>query len=508
MALAFQSILPYNMHELSIDCARAGMSKLSLVDFDTFGDVAAEDDAVLDYFVSTNAVERIANRSAFLVLGRKGTGKTAIVRYFTEGDRNPLSKALNLRGYPWSVHASRVDHGASEIEAYVSSWRYLISVELASLVLGDKNAEKCAEAKPLRQFLNDNYGGANPSLSEILQPSSLKLEKFSLEPTIMGNKLGSVSLNRAGKDHRFGLELNALSDAILSSVEQVALKMKLGSLSLHFDELDQGLSQFDESRGKMIIGLILAARDIKRAGDREFGAIDPVVYLRTDLWDDLQFSDKNKISQTLTYHLEWSSDSLLDLVETRLKAKLSKSARWDDVADPALMRGSQSKFNHILARTFLRPRDVIRFLNTALAEAKKRSENPLVFKNQDIVSSREDYSFYLKQELDDEIRPHWPSWDEALQACSAISTITFERADFEKEYGKRQSAKNKVSAEEALEYLYRFSVVGYDRRSGYGGSSWAFQYTDPHAGWDAAASRFKVHLGLKEYAKLRESREN
>jgi hypothetical protein len=55
--------------------------------------------------------------------------------------------------------------------------------------------------------------------------------------------------------------------------------------------------------------------------------------------------------------------------------------------------------------------------------------------------------------------------------------------------------------------LYRFSVVGYDRRSGYGGSSWAFQYTDPQAGWDAGASRFKVHLGLKEYAKLREARE-
>jgi hypothetical protein len=45
-------------------------------------------------------------------------------------------------------------------------------------------------------------------------------------------------------------------------------------------------------------------------------------------------------------------------------------------------------------------------------------------------------------------------------------------------------------------------------RSGYGGSSWAFQFIDPQAGWDAAASKFKVHLGLKEYAKLRETRES
>jgi hypothetical protein len=258
----------------------------------------------------------------------------------------------------------------------------------------------------------------------------------------------------------------------------------------------------------MLIGLVLAARDIKRVGERKYGAINPVVYLRTDLWDDLQFSDKNKISQTLTFHLEWNSKSLLDLVETRLRAKLAPGASWNDISEEGLMRGSQSKWNHILARTFLRPRDVIRFLNTALDRAKERGgEMPLTFANEDIVRSREDYSSYLKQELDDEIRPHWAYWDEALQACSAISTITFERDDFEREYAQRKSPKNDVTAAEALALLYRFSVIGYERRSGYGGSSWAFQYTDPEAGWDNVANRFKVHLGLKEYAKLREARE-
>jgi hypothetical protein len=284
----------------------------------------------------------------------------------------------------------------------------------------------------------------------------------------MGNQLGSVSLSRPTQDHQFGLELNALSNSIFSAVEKVSLETKLEPLSLHFDELDQGLSELDEERSKMLIGLILAARDIKRTGERRYGAINPVVYLRTDLWDDLQFSDKNKISQTLTFRLEWISQSLIDLVETRLRAKLAPKASWDDIAEEGLMRGSQSKWNHILARTFLRPRDVIRFLNTALDRAKARGGEPLVFTNEDIVSSREDYSSYLKQELDDEIRPHWAYWDEALQACSAISTITFERNDFEREYARRQSASNDVTADKALALLYRFSVIGYERRSGYG----------------------------------------
>jgi hypothetical protein len=71
-----------------------------LKNLDSFGDVAAEDDAVLEYFLATKAVEKIDNGEAFLVLGRKGTGKTAIVRYFTEKQEGDRARALSLRGYP------------------------------------------------------------------------------------------------------------------------------------------------------------------------------------------------------------------------------------------------------------------------------------------------------------------------------------------------------------------------------------------------------------------------
>lgn len=483
------------------------MAKITLSNFDTFGDVAAEDDAVLDYFLSTNAVERIEKREAFLVLGRKGTGKTAIVRYFTEGNRKAISKSLNLRGYPWSVHASRIDYGASDIEAYVSSWRYLIAVEAAAMAIAIPEIAKLAESRPLRKFLIDNYGGTEPQLSDILRPSSLRLEKFSLQPSVMGNQIGSVSLDRGGSsDHKLGLELNALTRAILDVITVIAKKVQLQPLTLHFDELDQGLSEFDLARSKMLIGLILAAREINRE-DKLAGYVNPIVYLRTDLWDDLQFSDKNKISQTLTLHLGWTAETLRELVDVRLQAKLGQGANWESIAASDLMRGSQNKWNHILARTFLRPRDVIRFLNTALKKAKDRKLEPVHFLNEDIVNSRQDYSSYLKSELDDEIQPHWEFWDEALQACSAISTVTFERGSFEVEYARRRSEKNKITVDQALALLHRFSVIGYETRSGYGGSSWAFQYTDPESGWDNAANRFKVHLGLKEYAKLREARE-
>ncbi|MER9237698.1 hypothetical protein [Mesorhizobium sp. M0633] len=234
---------------------------ISLRDFDTFGDVAAEDDPVLEYFLFTNAVESIRNNESFLVLGRKGTGKTAIVRYFTEtGDST--SKALSLRGYPWNVHAQRIDGGASDIEAYVSSWRYLIAVELASLVLKQEGSWHSNLINSLENFLKDNYGGSNPKLEDILRPKKLKLNKISFMPSVMGNQLGGVDLERSPKDHQFGFELNALTSAIMDAVRDALSWSKAESLSLHFDELDQGITVLDESRERMIIGLIIAAREI------------------------------------------------------------------------------------------------------------------------------------------------------------------------------------------------------------------------------------------------------
>lgn len=481
--------------------------EISLREMSSFGDVAAEDDAVLDYFLSTNAVDKIESNVAFLVLGRKGTGKTAIVRYFTEGSQTSLSRSLNLRGYPWNVHANRIDLGASEIEAYVSSWRYLIAVELSSLVLSHHNSSRSTSTKSLEKFLKDNYGSQDPHISDILRPNRLKLGKASIEPTIMGNKLFSIELNRNSSDHQFGLELNALSNMIIKTAIEIAQESSIKSLGLHFDELDQGLAELDSVRKTMLVGLILAAREVRRDCEKSNIIINPIVYLRTDLWEELNFSDKNKIHQTLTLHLGWNADNLYKLVEERLKARLSPTATWTDVIDEQLMRGSQPKWNHIIARTFLRPRDIISFLNSVLGEAKRRGKGHSKISNKDIVGSRDEYSAYLKKELDDEIGPHWPQWDEALRACSAISTITFEKMEFIDAYNSRKSAKNPVTADEALAMLYRFSVIGYERRSGYGGTSWVFQYVDPEAGWDSSATKFKVHLGLKEYAKLRETRQ-
>ena len=478
---------------------------LSLRRLPTFGNVAAEDDAVLKYFLTTDAVPRVLSGEILLALGRKGSGKTALVRHFTEGDASKSARAVTLRAYPWAIHQERADQSVSEVEAYVASWRYLIVVQLASLLMAHESVDhSTAEARSIREFFSLNYGGLEPDLGDVLRPETLKLSKASFEPTVLGNKLGGITLEKGGKNA--GRELEALTGALLGAVTTLGSACNVERLFVHFDELDQGLTTLDTPRKNMLVGLVLASRSILRETAGLSMPCTPVVYLRTDLWEDLKFSDKNKITQSQTLHLEWSRGTLLSVVNERLTANLSFDATWDKIAHTDLMRGSQSKWDHILARTFFRPRDVIQFLNVALSKAKLRDEEPLMFDNKDVAEAREAYSTYLKRELDDEIVPHWEQWEDALKACSAIATITFLREQFTSEYVKRISAGNTVPADEALQLMYRFSVIGYQRPTSGGGSEWIFQYQSPGAGWDTSATRLKVHIGLKEFAKLREER--
>lgn len=474
----------------------------------TFGSVAAEDDSVLNYFITTPAVEQIRNGEIFLVLGRKGSGKTALVRHFTEGVEKTSSRALTLGSYPWQVHEQRGDASVSEVEAYVSSWRYLIAVQFAALLMEHPQIDtNTHEAASINEFLRSNYGGAKPELGDILRPPSIKLSKASFEPQILGNKIGSISLER--DNNNSGRELKALTDALLKAIQTLGSACGIDQISIHFDELDLGLVDLSASRKNMLIGLILATREVSRWSSDQPMKCQPFVYLRTDLWEEFRFSDKNKITNGKTLNLEWNSTSLLSLVNERIRAAIATKANWSTIASPSAMRGSQAKWDHILARTFLRPRDVISFLNVALSAAKKRDLDhslPLVLENPDIINARDGYSTYLKQELEDEIAPHWPYWEDALRTFSSIATVTFHLEQFKQEYERRKSSSNNLSAEDALATLYSFSVIGYERRSGYGGTSWIFQYINPEAGWDGASTRFKVHVGLKEVAKLREER--
>lgn len=475
----------------------------------TFGAVAAEDEPVLNYFVETSAVREIADGDKFLVLGRKGSGKTALFRYFNETKQNNLvSIALNLRGYPWAMHAKRADSDVDESERYEASWKYLIVLEFARVVAKrlTGTTKWTSEAKNLLEFFKKNYGGTDIDLGDFLRPPKLNLSKASFEPQLFGAKLGAITLERGAQEGGLARELNLLTDLILKSATYLCKREGIEKVLIHFDELDQGMTKFDRSRQQMLTGLILASRAVNREAAQNSVKLKSVIYLRTDLWNEINFSDKNKITTTATLDISWDESSLLKVINSRVNS--IENADWEDLHDDTLMRGRQKKFSYIVARTFLRPRDVISFLNILLSKSKDRINSkggPTLFTNKDLVESRREYSTYLRLELQDEIAPHWGEWEDALKAISKIGLLSFARTTFSTGYPKSTSSTNNRNADQALEILYEYSILGAYRASGYGGKKWVFRYSEPGEAWDSSGSLFKVHLGLKDHLALKEN---
>ncbi|MCZ0963270.1 hypothetical protein [Paracoccus benzoatiresistens] len=146
-----------------------------------------------------------------------------------------------------------------------------------------------------------------------------------MNPSVLGNSIGGVNLARESDDRKLGLELNALTDAILEHCIVISRSAKLPKVFIHFDELDAGLRIVDSTMKSMLSGLIIAVRDLRRMFIEKSALFSIVVHLREDLWNSLAFSDKNKITQTRAFAIEWDSDALKDVVEARIRAKLGNS---------------------------------------------------------------------------------------------------------------------------------------------------------------------------------------
>ena len=229
-----------------------------------------------------------------------------------------------------------------------------------------------------------------------------------------------------------------------------------------------------------------------------------IVFLRDDIYELLHFEDKNKITENNVARVEWDNPgsglTLKNLMERRFGelANQAGDVAWDRVFEEAReMPGHQTKYAHICDRTFLRPRDMIKFCNETL-NAYKTAHEPDKFDNPEVIAARPAYSTYLLRELDDEIAKHVPLYREYLEVLKRVGNVQFQPTKFREEWEKR-SALDQSDPLTALEQLFEFSVIGYLKSGGGGGGSkYVWRYLEPGAKFDPAAETFRVHAGFKE----------
>jgi len=133
-----------------------------------------EDNNLLNYFVKTDIITQLDNGEKWLVLGRKGTGKTAIFKYFSSPlflTNKKISQPLNFRDYPWPVHKLYKESMEGEITAYFRSWKYIIIVQALIKLIQEKEKEGDLNRrlKIAKKIITKLYGSPIPGLLEVIK---------------------------------------------------------------------------------------------------------------------------------------------------------------------------------------------------------------------------------------------------------------------------------------------------------------------------------------------------
>jgi len=238
-----------------------------------------------------------------------------------------------------------------------------------------------------------------------------------------------------------------------------------------------------------------------------------VIFLRDDIYQELQFEDKNKITEGGSARIEWETgeldNSLRVLMEKRFAKVFSipETGSWAQVFDETRsMSGHQPKYQHIIDRTFLRPRDIIKFCNEVLIAHKKRTDvRPDRFDNEDVSNARQAYSEYFLNELDDEIHKNVPAYKEYLEILKTINSAVFKKELLDEAWENRKEIlPPSVSPRDLLAQLFEFSIIGYYRPGGGGGGSdYVWKYRDRRALFNENAATYRVHPGFVEVLGIR-----
>ena len=469
---------------------------------DSFGGIdASNDEILLGAFEDHEAYKQAIKLARPLIIGRKGSGKSAIYKKVTsDANCDTRSLGFTFSDYPWEHHGKQKQSGVPDEECYRESWKYFICLMLCQIVLRHKqdvSQETSAQQAlaDIERFVIDSYGSPNPSLTRVFMPG----QQIRLS--------GGISLFGAKGEART-IDIEALP-TFYSEVNRNVMDCIFRCLPqakrfyICFDELDIGFDPSNIDYAQRLVGLIRAAKFTNESFKKQNIVGGVILLLRDDIWHTLRFEDKNKLTQDQVAELRWSIEDgphcIKSLMERRFKELLGGGASWEVLFNEQRQMASfQSKYRFICERSFLRPRDVIQYCNEVLSVYKARMDFSS-FDNEIVREAEEPYSRYFMQELEDELHKHSSSYEKYFEVLKGLSNVNFSREEFETVWHERRGLfDDQQTPDKALAALFEFSVIGYLATGGRGaGSKYAWRYLEPRVRFNSDAKSYKVHLGLK-----------
>lgn len=378
-----------------------------------FGAPAAERDierGLEDYFVESEAYNRVRLGSKRIIIGVRGIGKSAIFQVLARRERDAGSYVIELSPEDYSYELlsqtmASEDRGSwAKHGAYAVAWKYLIYVLIMKEVSKKKAHLKKGVANGIYRYVRDNH--PNPGASKL---SALVSYLKRLEAIKIGKYEASVKARELEKLYKLE-EIQHL----LPSLREIARSRRIIVL---VDELDRGWDSSEDARA-FVAGLFQACISINSVHD----GLRVYMSLRQELYDDVpELYDDAQKYRDLIETLSWSESSLLKLIARRIRHSMPALAAaddetcWDSLFAPFPGPRGCGSFRYMIDRTLLRPREIIQFCTQAI-ECCRESNPGIPVNNSAVTEAESIYSAERAKDISAEHRFQYPGLISVLAA--------------------------------------------------------------------------------------------
>ena len=374
------------------------LSKLS------FGAPAAERDisvGLIEYFVESEAYQRLASRKKMIVLGNRGAGKSAIFKVFAERERRAGRLVLELRPEEFSYELlgnilQKQAQGAwAKHSAFASAWKYLILVLVMKEITKSGPRLKTGNASRIYEYLRDNHKDTQDSPIGVLISYLKRIEGFKI-----GTYEAAVKTRELTRLYRLE-ELTPLLPCLKHLFERRKVVVLV-------DELDKGWDSSEDAKS-FVGGLFQASISLNELCP-EFTVY---VSLRQELYDSipLLYEDAQKYRDIIET-IQWDEVALRSIVAKRIRYSLPNTSAltdeecWNLIFAETLQYRKTKSFNYMIDRTLYRPREIIQFCTDALEEGRKSHVVPIDY---GVISTAElGYSSARAKDIAAEYRFQYP----------------------------------------------------------------------------------------------------
>ncbi|MCY4594173.1 MAG: hypothetical protein OXC19_05170 [Bryobacterales bacterium] len=387
------------------------------------GASSAENEArdLASYYLETDAYQRAFRGAVRLVVGRKGSGKSALFHRIRDRIRSSRSNiVLDLKPEGYKLLKFKEDvlllMSSGTLEHTMTAfWEYLLLLEICYKILEKDRIPHTRDPRlfaPYRALRDTYYSDLYVSEGDFSERLSGLLSHIANEYKSMHGESSGIRLSEAQLTEL--LYVHDVRKLRRLVVEYLTFK---NSLWLLFDNIDKGWPTHGIQAEDLVIirDLLEATRKLQRQLERQDISCRTLVFLRNDVYEILveHTPDRGKESKVA---LDWTDPDLLrELLRRRFVfSGIDADATFDDSWRSLAVShvGGEESSQYLIDRCLMRPRALIDLVNHCKSVAINLRHDRI--EEADILKGMSTFSTDLVTEIGLEIRDVLPEAENLL----------------------------------------------------------------------------------------------